>query len=415
MTFTDPEIASVGLSEAAARARGIDVVVARADPAETARGYIHDFHGGALKLVADRERGVLIGATLVTPRAGEIVGELVLAIKLRTPLETLADVIHPFPAFNRVLGATLEELAAKTACNTWRDPDPLTTNTEVTMSTQTIHEDATHIRTAATTDLKLEVVVIPVSDVDRAKRFYESLGWRLDADFASGDDWRVVQMTPPGSPCSVMFGKGFTTAAPGSVQGTFLVVDDIEAARAELIGHGVDVSEVFHFDGSLLRVAGTKGRVPGPDPEGRSYFSFASFSDPDGNGWLLQEVKTRLPGRGLSLGRRDADRAAARNREAPWRVRADRSEAPLVGVVRRLHRRARAGEDSRGGGQRWRAPHRDCSPMRADIESGILRRNPSVGSCRSPQAAPRRGGDHAVDDVVGHPRRSTAYSTDVLH
>jgi pyruvate/2-oxoglutarate dehydrogenase complex dihydrolipoamide dehydrogenase (E3) component len=113
VTFTDPEIASVGLSEAAARARGIDVIVARADPAESARGYIHDFHGGALKLVGDRERGVLIGATLVTPRAGEIVGELVLAIKLGTPLSTLADVIHPFPAFNRVLGASLGELAAK--------------------------------------------------------------------------------------------------------------------------------------------------------------------------------------------------------------------------------------------------------------------------------------------------------------
>ena len=115
VTYTDPEIASVGLSEAAARAKGIDIVVARADPAETARGYIHDFHGGAVKLVADRERGVLIGATLVTPRAGEIVGELVLAIKLRTPLKALADVIHPFPAFNRVLGATIEELSAKTA------------------------------------------------------------------------------------------------------------------------------------------------------------------------------------------------------------------------------------------------------------------------------------------------------------
>ena len=115
VTFTDPEIASVGLSEAAARARGIDVIVASADPAETARGYIHDFHRGALKLVADRQRGVLIGATLVTPRAGEIVGELVLAIKLGTPLEVLADVIHPFPAFNRVLGQSLGELAAKVA------------------------------------------------------------------------------------------------------------------------------------------------------------------------------------------------------------------------------------------------------------------------------------------------------------
>ena len=115
VTFTDPEIASVGLSEAAAREKGIDVVVASADPAETARGYIHDFHGGALRLVGDRHRRVLIGATLVTPRAGEILGELVLAIKLGTPLPTLADVIHPFPAFNRVLGASLAELAAKVA------------------------------------------------------------------------------------------------------------------------------------------------------------------------------------------------------------------------------------------------------------------------------------------------------------
>jgi catechol 2,3-dioxygenase-like lactoylglutathione lyase family enzyme len=166
--------------------------------------------------------------------------------------------------------------------------------------TQMSKEHATQIPTAAAVDLKLEVVVLPVSDVDRAKRFYEGVGWRLDADFTNGEDWRVVQMTPPGSPCSVMFGKGLTTAAPGSVQGTFLVVDNVEAARAELVGHGVNVSEVFHFDGSLLRVAGTKGRVPGPDPEGRSYSSFASFSDPDGNGWLLQQVKTRLPGRGLS-------------------------------------------------------------------------------------------------------------------
>ena len=156
-------------------------------------------------------------------------------------------------------------------------------------------------QSAATVDLKLEVVVIPVSDVDRAKSFYGNLGWRLDADFAAGEDWRLVQMTPPGSQSSVMFGKGFTTAVPGSVQGTFLVVDDVEAARAELIGHGVDVSEVFHFEGNLLRVAGTKGRLPGPDPNGGSYFSFASFNDPDNNSWLLQEVRTRLPGRGLSV------------------------------------------------------------------------------------------------------------------
>ena len=200
------------------------------------------------------------------------------------------------------------------------------------MSTQTTHADATSSRTAAGTGLKLEVVAIPVSDVDRTKRFYENLGWRLDADFSNGDDWRLVQMTPPGSTCSVMFGKGFTTAAPGSVQGTFLVVDDVAAARAELIGHGVNVSEVFHFDGMALRAAGTKGRVSGPDPEGRSYLSFASFSDPDGNSWLLQEVTTRLPGRGLSLGPGDADGASQGDREASWRVRTDRSEASLVGL-----------------------------------------------------------------------------------
>jgi catechol 2,3-dioxygenase-like lactoylglutathione lyase family enzyme len=171
------------------------------------------------------------------------------------------------------------------------------------MSTQTVREDTTLNLTGVRTDLKIEVVVIPVADVDRAKRFYGSLGWRLDADFASGDEWRLVQMTPPGSPCSVMFGKGFTPAVPGSVQGTFLVVDDLAAARARLIGHGVDVSEVFHFKNDLL-TTGTKGRVPGPDPQGRSYLSFAAFSDPDGNGWLLQQVTTRLPGRGLS---RDAE------------------------------------------------------------------------------------------------------------
>ncbi|HSC08211.1 MAG TPA: VOC family protein, partial [Steroidobacteraceae bacterium] len=166
-------------------------------------------------------------------------------------------------------------------------------------STQTTNEPDTGMAPSATVDLKVEVVVIPVSDVDRAKRFYESLGWRLDADFASGDDWRLVQMTPPGSPCSIMFGKAFTAAAPGSVQGTFLVVDDLEAARTQLIGRGVEVSEVYHFQGDLLN-ARSKGRTPGRDPQGRSYFSFASFNDPDGNGWLLQEVTTRFPGRGLS-------------------------------------------------------------------------------------------------------------------
>ena len=148
-------------------------------------------------------------------------------------------------------------------------------------------------------DLKLEVVILPVSDVERAKRFYMGLGWRLDADFAKGDGWRGVQLTPPGSPCSVIFGKGVTSAVPGSVKGTFLVVDDIGAARADLAEHGVDVSAVFHFEDGF-HVTDTARRVPGPDPQGRSYSSWASFSDPDGNGWILQEVKTRLPGRGFS-------------------------------------------------------------------------------------------------------------------
>ena len=144
------------------------------------------------------------------------------------------------------------------------------------------------------TDLKLEVVVIPVSDVDRAKAFYEGLGWRMDADFHGPNNWRGVQMTPPGSPCSIHFGRGITTAAPGSAQNLYLVVSDIEAARADLSGHGANVSEAFHFDG----FGGP--RVWGREPTGRSYGTLASFSDPDGNSWLLQEITTRLPGRGLS-------------------------------------------------------------------------------------------------------------------
>jgi catechol 2,3-dioxygenase-like lactoylglutathione lyase family enzyme len=139
-------------------------------------------------------------------------------------------------------------------------------------------------------DMMLEVVTLPVSDVDRAKAFYESLGWRTDADIVAGDAFRVVQVTPPHSGCSISFGKGLTNAAPGSAQRLLLVVRDIDAARAELVSRGVDVSEVFHLDG---------GPVPGPDPQRRSYQSYVSFTDPDGNGWQLQEVTTRLPGREL--------------------------------------------------------------------------------------------------------------------
>ncbi|MBD2682414.1 MULTISPECIES: VOC family protein [Nostoc] len=146
-------------------------------------------------------------------------------------------------------------------------------------------------------NMKLEVVVLPVSDVDKAKDFYKTLGWRLDADFVTDEDFRVVQLTPPGSEASIIFGSGVTLAAPGSVQGLYLIVYDIEAARAELVERGVEVSEVFHDVGGVFHHAGTEGRVPGPDPQRRDYASFASFSDPDGNGWLLQEVKERAPGR----------------------------------------------------------------------------------------------------------------------
>ena len=137
-------------------------------------------------------------------------------------------------------------------------------------------------------EMRLEVVTVPVSDVDRAKAFYESLGWRLDIDIERGEGIRIVQFTPPGSGCSVSIGKGLTPAEPGSFQGSELAVYDIDAARQDLIGRGVEVSELYHLDGGL---------VPGPDPDGQSYRTFASFKDPDGNTWQLQEIKDRLPGR----------------------------------------------------------------------------------------------------------------------
>jgi len=154
---------------------------------------------------------------------------------------------------------------------------------------------------AAKVDMKFEVIVIPVADVDRSKAFYTKLGWRLDADFPFDNGFRVVQFTPPGSGCSVQFGTKITTAAPGSAQGLYLIVSDVEAARKELVASGVEVSEVFHTlkPGAQFRPE-SNGRVSGPDPEHRSYFSFATFSDPDGNTWLFQEITTRLPGRGLS-------------------------------------------------------------------------------------------------------------------
>jgi catechol 2,3-dioxygenase-like lactoylglutathione lyase family enzyme len=153
----------------------------------------------------------------------------------------------------------------------------------------------------APVDMKFEIVVIPVSDVDRAKEFYAKLGWRIDADFDNGKDFRIVQFTPHGSGCSIIFGKNVTAAAPGSAQGLYLIVSDLQAARQALLDRGIAVSEVFHNEGVYTGTDETylfgRVRVSGPDPEGLSYRSFASFKDPDGNGWLFQEITARLPGR----------------------------------------------------------------------------------------------------------------------
>jgi catechol 2,3-dioxygenase-like lactoylglutathione lyase family enzyme len=146
-------------------------------------------------------------------------------------------------------------------------------------------------------EMRLEVVVVPVSDVNRAKRFYESLGWRLDADLAVGDGYTVVQLTPPGSGCSIIFGEEVTSVPPGSSEGLQLAVYDIDEARADLVVRGVDVSEPFHDVTGIFHHAGTEGRVSGPAPGHADYGSFAAFRDPDGKGWLLQEIRTRLPGR----------------------------------------------------------------------------------------------------------------------
>ena len=155
-------------------------------------------------------------------------------------------------------------------------------------------------------DMKLEVLFISVSDVDRAKRFYEKLGFRLDIDYVANENFRVIQFTPPNSEASIIFGKGVTSAQPGSIDPSVLAVYDIDAARNDLIACGVDVSEVFHYAGGPFNNAVENPRVGGRDPQGRSYYSFASFEDPDGNGWLLQEIQTRLPGREWNLTRSHA-------------------------------------------------------------------------------------------------------------
>ena len=174
---------------------------------------------------------------------------------------------------------------------------------------------------------------MPVTDAERAKQFYASLGWREDADFVISDDLRILQFTPPGSQASIIFGNGVTPAVAAPAGTLLLAVDDIEAARADLIERGVDVSDVFH---GFAFSADGQGREPGADPERKSYSSFASFSDPDGNEWLLQEVTTRLPGRVAKTPVADAGRAPARDRDAPRPLREGRPGARLVGLVRAL-------------------------------------------------------------------------------
>jgi catechol 2,3-dioxygenase-like lactoylglutathione lyase family enzyme len=226
-------------------------------------------------------------------------------------------------------------------------------NEEAAMSST----DADSEASVSTTDLKLEVVVIPVSDVDRAKAFYGSLGWRLDADFPFDNGFRIVQFTPPGSGCSIQFGTNITSAAPGSAQGLTLIVSDIDAARSEIAARGVEISGVFHAEspGAQFRPDGASGRVDGPDPEDGSYRSFATFTDPDGNGWLLQEITTRLAGRVAGeatyssvVGRRPGPGAPASGRRAR-RARATsawgRVRRELAGLVRPVH--GRRGDGSR--------------------------------------------------------------------
>jgi len=207
----------------------------------------------------------------------------------------------------------------------WRSGTSLAARLKSEEPDMTITEERAKSATGAkarTLDMKFEIVVIPVSDVDRAKTFYANLGWRLDADFASGDDYRVIQFTPPGSGCSVIFGKNVTAAKPGSAQGLYLIVSDITAARSELVGRGIKVSDVFHagdsFTGPDQPYLFGSRRLDGEDPEHRSYRSFASFIDPDGNGWLFQEITARLPGRidGPTTFASPSDLAAALERAA---------------------------------------------------------------------------------------------------
>jgi catechol 2,3-dioxygenase-like lactoylglutathione lyase family enzyme len=260
--------------------------------------------------------------------------------------------------------------------------------------------ETTNIAKVEPVDMKLEVVVLGVSDVDRAKAFYENLGWRLDIDIAAGD-FRGVQMTPHHSEASIIFGKGITSARPGSAHSLVLVVDDLDTARDDLIARGVQVSEVFHYAGGPFNNAVENSRVGGRDPQGRSYFSFASFEDPDGNGWLLQEITMRLPGREWKSTQARATDVATRAellRETAEHhaLREDARRAPLVGLVRALPDRARKRQQSGGGSSRRRPPHGggpSCSSPMTPFEwprspSGLGSSNKATGNSKEFDMSP---------------------------
>ena len=388
VTYTDPQAAAVGAAEARFSATVLVSEVAKT--ATYTRAYAES--NGFLTLLSDGER--LTGAYALGPEAGEWLQQATLAIRARVPLDVLAghdpavpDLLGDLPRRGQVAGRLARgggpvrhdhpaQPPRKTRDSHGRDrrriagPSLHHDPKEVTMSTEQSTSTTTPARETKPADLKLEVAILSVSDADRAKAFYTSLGWREDADFPISEGFRVLQFTPPGSQASIIFGTGVTPAAPGSGGSLLLTVDDIEAARAELIERGVEVSEVFHGRG--FSDAG-QGRIPGRAPDGQSYGSFATFSDPDGNEFLLQEVTTPPARARRGAGRRRARRAAARDRPRARPLRGGHPGAQLVGLVRPLLQRAPAWQHGGAGDRGRRQVHeggpRCGSPMNSPASS----------------------------------------------